>query len=105
MSRRHPSLEDLEKKRKNIANERAKKSKANPEGRDALPFDLILKGRKYRHDFNPCAREHCALRNASADDIITLLAMNDTKDKPPAITGYKDDQGRFTLVPPNQTQP
>lgn len=82
MSRRHPSIEDLELKRKHIKAEAAVKSKKHPEGRDVLPFDLILKAHKYRHDLNPCALETCALRNASAEDLITKLALADVP--PPA---------------------
>jgi hypothetical protein len=82
MSKRHPTLKDLEIKRAHIKAEAAVKSKAHPEGRDVMPFDLILKCRKIRHDFNPCARENCALRNANVDDLITQLALADAP--PPA---------------------
>ena len=98
MSRRHPTLKDLEVKRQNIKTEAAKKSKGHPEGRDVMPIDAILKARKIRHDFNLCASKDCALHNASVDDLITKLALADAP-APPASPLTPADRAAAQLIP------
>lgn len=70
MSRKHPSLEELDQKRINIT----AFEKAHPFSRQPS-FGAIVKARKYRHDFHPCTRKECAMRNTTAEQLWDLLFM------------------------------
>jgi hypothetical protein len=77
MSRKHPTLEELEKKALNIEAERAKMGKLRRVPRlFQTPFSVLRPWLKATHDLRgPCSRPDCAFRNMTAAEEVTVQAM------------------------------
>lgn len=72
MSRKHPSIQDLQIKADNIASETKKRGGFN----NNHPFGAVVDNLRYQHSFVPCVRLECALHNATAEDIHRQAALD-----------------------------
>lgn len=68
MSRKHPTLEEVELKHKHLMAERAK-------GRPQPLIEDILVSRQHRHQVSPvkCTQKNCVFRNATAEELAEMV--------------------------------